>query len=379
LDTRRDVAPALAHVSALTEPCRGKKLARTYRIAILGLGHWYSGYALARALQEHPRAELVAVSHDHQDRTRQFADTFRIGAYADYRQLLERESVDIVHIAPPVADMHSHVMAAARAGKHIVLGKPMAMSVGEADEMVAAIRAAGITCVPFQGMHRIRYSPLKQELDEGLVGDLRLLQVSLHQAIAEDWFRSGNPGWFADPQRTPGGAFIDEGIYAIDRLMWLASAPVVEVQARVANLVHQRIAVEDWGMATMSFANGVLATLEASWTLTVPQPTAPAPKHNAVVRRVIVGTLGELIDDRPFLLGEARLTCKDPQWTVRRRAAELYGPLQPAALNYLIDCLESDQEPVANVQAARDALAVALACYESARTARPVQLQDRVP
>jgi predicted dehydrogenase len=140
----------------------------------------------------------------------------------------------------------------------------------------------------------------------------------------------------------------------------------------MANLVHQDIAVEDWGMATINFANGVVATLEASWTVTVPQPTGPSPKHNAIDRRVMIGTNGIIVDDRPFLSGQARLTQHDPSWVVQWPNSELYGPLQPDALVYLISCLETRKSPVANMAAARDSLAVALACYESARAGGPV-------
>ena len=94
----------------------------------------------------------------------------------------------------------------------------------------------------------------------------------------------------------PGGAFIDEGIYWIDLFRWLAASEVVRVDARMANLVHKDIEVEDWGMATFTFASGLVATLEASWTINAPRKTGPSPKQNSVVRLEVVGTRGEIID-----------------------------------------------------------------------------------
>ena len=109
-----------------------------------------------------------------------------------------------------------------------------------------------------------------------------------------DRFR--RPGWFADPAQVPGGAFIDEGIYWVDVFRWLTGSEIVQVEAKMANLVHKDIAVEDWGLATFTFANGVIATLEAAWTINAPRATGPSPKQNSVVRTEIVGTRGEIID-----------------------------------------------------------------------------------
>src|SRR5438093_6355314 len=101
-------------------------MAKKWRVGIVGLGHWYSGYGLARTLPEYPKAELVAVAWPNQAQREEFATTFGIDGYASYDELLERSDVDIVHIAPPVAEIPEATIRAARAGKHIILGKPMA-------------------------------------------------------------------------------------------------------------------------------------------------------------------------------------------------------------------------------------------------------------
>ena len=80
---------------------------------------------------------------------------------------------------------------------------------------------------------------LKARVEAGLIGDLLVMHQTSRWSIAEDWFNSGTPGWFADPRHVPGGALIDEGIYQIDYMTWLAGSPVAEVEARTANLVHR--------------------------------------------------------------------------------------------------------------------------------------------
>ena len=97
---------------------------KIWRVGILGLGHWYSGFGLARALPEYPKAELVAVAWHHEQHLEEFATTFGVDGYGDYDDLLKREDIDIVHIAPPVAEIPECTIKAAQAGKHMVLGKP---------------------------------------------------------------------------------------------------------------------------------------------------------------------------------------------------------------------------------------------------------------
>jgi predicted dehydrogenase len=346
--------------------------ARKWRVGVLGLGHWYSAYGLARGLGGYPRAELVAVAWPHAEQREEFARTFGVEAHADYASLLARSDVDIVHVATPVADIPACAITAAEAGKHILLGKPMAMNAAQANEMVAAVEKAAVVCVAFQGMARLRSAALKKRLDDGLVGRIVALHATARWSIAEDWFRSGRPGWFADPTQVPGGAFIDEGIYAIEEMRWLAGSEVARVEARIANLVHPDLAVEDWGMATFEFANGVIGTLEAGWTVTAPQATGPSPKQNGTVRLEIVGTRGEVVEERLRRPGLSVLAAGAKGWVFESPSDEPFGPTAPAPLDHLIDCVETGRAPVASIQEARRSFLVALAAYESARKGTPV-------
>lgn len=340
----------------------------------MGLGHWYSAYGLARALPEYPKAELGAVAYHDEAKVREFANTFGIEAYTGYDDLLAREDINIVHICPPGAEMAECTIKAAQAGKHIILGKPMAMTVWQADRMVKAVEETGVKCVPFQGMFRLSASDLKRQLDEGLIGDIVVMHATGRWSIAEDWFRSGKPGWFADPKQTPGGALIDEGISSVGQFIWLAGSEVVRVEAKMANFVHKDIEVEDWAMATFTFENGIIATLENSWTINSPQKTGPSPKQNGLIRLEIVGTRGEMIQERLRVPGRALLATGAPHWTFERPMGEYFTPPHPGALDHLINCIEEDKEPVATIQEARRSFITALAAYESAREGKPVQL-----
>jgi len=347
-------------------------MSRKWRVAVMGLGHWYSAYGLARALREDSRAELVAAAWNNDEQLNAFTRTFGVPGYADYGELLQREQVDIVHLAAPVSQLEELAVLCARAGTHIILGKPMAMNMAQADRMVRAVDRAGIVCVPFEGMMRLRLADLKARVDSGSIGDLAVMHQVSRWSIAEDWYNSGTPGWFADPRQVPGGALVDEGIYWIDFFRWLAGSDVVDVEARTANLVHKDIDVEDWGMATLAFANGIVATLEASWTINAPRKSGPSPKQNAVVRLEIIGTRGEIVDQSFRTPGRAVLAAGAADWVFERQSEEPFAPPRPVLLAHLIDCLENKTAPVASITDARRSLSVALAAYESARQRRTV-------
>ncbi len=271
---------------------------RKWRVAILGLGHWYSAFNLARALPEYPRAELVAAWWHHPMQLAAFSSRFGIRAHT-----------------------------------------------------------------------RLRISDLKTRIEAGEIGDIAVLHQTCRWSIAEDWASSGRPGWFADPVHVPGGAFIDEGIYWIDVFRWLTGSEITQVEGKIANLVHKDIAVEDWGFGTFTFANGVVATLEAAWTINAPRKTGPSPKQNAVVRLEIVGTRGEIIDQWFRSPGRAAGAA---DWVFERQSEARFAATSPVVLDHLIDCLEDRAKPIATIRDARASFVAAMAVYEAARTGRAI-------
>jgi predicted dehydrogenase len=347
---------------------------RKWRVAILGLGHWYSAYNLARGLTEYPQAELVAAAWRDPAQLDTFTRTFGIKGYADYRALLDQERIDIVQIATPVDEICEVTVLCARAGKHLIVGKPIAMTLEQADRMVDAVEDSGVCCFPFEGFNRLRLAELKTRLEAGQIGELAIIHQTCRWSIAEDWFRSGTPGWFVDPAHVPGGAFIDEGIYWIDAFRWLTGSDIADVYARTANVVHKNLEVEDWGQATFTMRNGVIATLEAAWTINAPRPTGPSPKQNSVVRLELVGTRGEIHDQWFRAPGRAVLASGARDWVVERQAEEPFAPAAPVPLAHVIECVEHGRQPVSTIRDARASLAAAFAAYESAREGRRVAL-----
>jgi predicted dehydrogenase len=354
---------------------KDKNMTRTWRVGVMGLGHWYSGVRLAQALPQYDKAELVAVAALDEAKAQAFGDMFAVPAYTDYDQFLAEADLDMLHISPPSAEMRDRAVKAAQAGKHFVLGKPIAMNLEEADDIIAAVEQSDITCVTYQGLRRLADANLKRQLDEGLIGEVKVIHITYRVGIAEDWIDSGSPGWFADPRQSPGGSFADEGTYALERLMFLTGSHVVEVSgAKVGNFVHPGLETEDWAMGTFTFGNGIIATIESAWTISVPRLSGPSPKENNLNRMEIVGSEGEMLFGRLYTPGDGLLNRDAPYWTFSRPMPRRNAPARPSGIDYLIRCVEEGEEPVTSLHAARETLAVVLATYECARTGAPVRL-----
>lgn len=142
----------------------------------------------------------------------------------------------------------------------------------------------------------------------------------------------------------------------------------------MGNLVHQELEVEDWGMATFTFDNGVIATLEASWTINAPQKSGPSPKQNAVVRLELVGSRGEVHDEWNRSPGRAVLASGARDWVYERHSEVPFAPPVPFPLAHLIESLETGQATIAGIEDARLSFAIAMAAYDSARAGHAVTL-----
>jgi predicted dehydrogenase len=122
-----------------------------------------------------------------------------------------------------------------------------------------------------------------------------------------------------------------------------------------------------------TFANGIVATLEAAWTINAPRGAGPSPKQNSVVRLEVVGTRGEIADQWFRMPGRAVLAAGADNWVFEGQADEPFSPASPFPLYHLIQCLATKRRSPATIEDARASFVVAMGAYESARTGRPVR------
>jgi len=342
-------------------------VAQRYRIGIVGLDHWYVGLAAAEIAARDPNLELVAIAH--RDPARLAEAAARFGGpdtTQDYRSVAVRDDVDIVVTACFTSENADLAVAAANSGKHIVSVKPIAMTLADADRIVAAVHASGVRFIsnesPYRTFPAIRQ--IRDWLEAGRLGRA----VSAYAAFRAPLPRQGWPGtdedtWWLDPAKAPGGGWIDHAIYHIDVLRWLFGAEVRSISGVTANLVHRdlRPGMEDFGIANIVFDGGQVGVSEVSWTATA---------GRGYEAFHLVGTEGQAVSD-PTTTGKVSATGRFelPGWFQVDAAPQSYS-----LLPHLVDALARDVPAIAGVDDARANLAACLAFYEAAGTGRAVHL-----
>jgi predicted dehydrogenase len=333
------------------------------RIGIIGAGRVSGAHAqAAKALLQ---TRLVAVAEPDEERRGRFLERWGGTGYADYRQLLDSPEVDAVVIALPHW-LHGEVgRAALEAGKHVLLEKPMAMTVEECDAMIAA---AGRSHRKLMVGHMHHFSPVnttaKALLDSGELGTVVMATDTWYKPF---FGREKRPPWFLDAARG-GGMWPMNGSHMIDRMTFFVGSDVIAVKAMVGARFFDQPCT-DCGVALLQFAGGVYATLVH----------AGYRDHCGVDRfeAEITATDGQIkFDGRNLWRSQ-----EDRYAPVEIAAAP--PPLKPGvtcpptfALQTaaFADAILNDAEPPIPGEYGRQVVRVLNACEESGRTGREVRL-----
>jgi UDP-N-acetyl-2-amino-2-deoxyglucuronate dehydrogenase len=331
----------------------------------------------ARAIASLRGARLVAVTDVEPDRATSLAAAHDCAAEPDLDALLARDDVDIVCVCVP-SGMHADVgIRAAAAGKHLVIEKPLDVSLAAADRLIEAVRQAGAVLTVIS-QHRFDRGllELRRLLDDGALGRLVLGEASTKWYRSQAYYDSSawRGTWALD-----GGSLMNQGIHYADLLLW-SMGPVAEVTALFSTQTHQ-IEVEDAALAVLRFASGALGTIVTS--------TAVFPGF--AQRLEISGTSGTVVIEdgeiiRCELGGDGAEPGRHDRVTHDRRApsaaaanpADLAMASHAAQLADLLDAIDQGRTPSVTGEDGRAVLEVACAVYESARDARTVRLAPRV-
>lgn len=218
-------------------------------VGILGAG--FFGAYHARAVAAVPDARLVAVCADEMPLAEAFAAEHRGKPYGDHRALLDDKSVDAVAITAP---HHLHcelTVAALQAGKHVLLEKPMALSVAECSRIIAAAETSRCKLMVGQIMHFVRPCLVARAiLDRGELGK----PITGSSSLMKTWMESNRRGWHLDPS-TGGGMLMTAGIHALDQLVWLMDGRVGSISAAIGTSFHEQEA-DDSAMMLLRFTDG---------------------------------------------------------------------------------------------------------------------------
>ena len=238
-------------------------MSKNVRIAIVGCG--VRGADAASAVSDARGIELSAVVDASEAAAKTLGEKHRVAWTTDLTRLLSDPNLDAVYISSP---HHLHAqqgIEAAKAGKHLVVEKPLAHDLAAAEELVSVAAMSGVTLVPWLGF---RYLPEVDKaarlIDQGLLGNLLGGMMTHHLSKPPSYFfRGGEPTWQARRATAGGGVLITQAIHYLDWLLYLGRERVTEVSARYETL-DADTEVEDTVVLWIRFANGALATLNAS-------------------------------------------------------------------------------------------------------------------
>jgi UDP-N-acetyl-2-amino-2-deoxyglucuronate dehydrogenase len=352
------------------------------RIGLVGCGSIAPTHA--RALAALPDAALLACTDTVPERAHAFAAEFGLHPLS-WQELLADPTLDAVTICTP-SGLHAELgMQALRAGKHVIVEKPMDVSLEACDALMAAQRETGkILAVVSQHRFDLASQSVRQALDSGLLGNLLLVDARIPWYRTQDYYDSGD--WRGTWAMDGGGCLMNQGVHTVDLMRWLAG-PVASIYAQARTAAHTGIAVEDAITATLTFADGAIGTLMAS-TAAYPGFPARLALHGTLGSAIIEGdalhTLA--IQGQEAIIGEVAVTHALQVATGGTKAATLaplpsntaraWGDAHQAQLTDFIRCCRTGETPLVNGHEGRKAVAVVLAAYESARTGQIVMLPE---
>jgi len=325
----------------------------------------------AEALRTVPQAKVLGVMSPTSGHARDFASKHGIAHhFEDLDAMLAIDEIDMIVVGAPNF-LHCEItIKAAKAGKHVVVEKPLCLNLADADRMIAACDQAGVKLMYAEELcFTPKYVRLKQLLDDGVLGR----PVLFKQSEKHDGPHAAH---FWDVDRSGGGVTMDMGCHAIQFFRWLnANNPVKSVYAQMNTSVHAaRTRGEDNAIIILEFDNGVVALAEESWT-----------KLGGMDDRAeIHGSEGVAYADVLHGNSIPTYSAKGVGYAVEKAGStvgwsfvmyeEIWNYGFPQEFQHFVDCVLHDRQPLVTGADGKAVLEILFAAYESAGTGRKILL-----
>lgn len=339
--------------------------------ALLGCGRIAKRHAELLGTGQISGARLSAVCDTNATRARTFGATYGVPAYTSLVELLADRSIDAVSVLTPSGMHAAHAIAVANSGRHIVVEKPMALMLDDADRMIAAAEAARVRLfVVKQNRFNVPVVKAREALDAGRFGKLVLGTVRVRwcrdqRYYAQDAWRGT---WGQD-----GGVIANQASHHVDMLGWFMG-PVASIHARGTTALVD-IEAEDTAVATLRFRNGALGVIEATCA------TRPRDLEGSLS---VLGA-GGTVEISGFAVNEMR------HWNFVQSAAgddevlsrfsvnppNVYGFGHQAYYEHVVSCLDSGTPALVEGKEGRDSLELVVGLYEAMAAGREVEFPIR--
>jgi len=338
---------------------------KTVGMGLIGAGGW--GGMHARTYASTDGVVLRGVADIDEEKARALAGHYGAVAYGDYRDLVKDDAIDAVAIVTPDFAHEDAALAAAQSGKHILVEKPLGMTVAACERIVEAAAQAGVKLmVDFHA----RWSPplykAYEAIRNGEIGTPQHAYYRLNDRIFVptemlSWAGKSTVMWFV-------------GSHTIDTLRWLLGDEVRRVYAvsRKGVLQARGIDTPDFYQATLEFCSGTTAVIENSWILPNTTPSL------VDVKCELVGSKGAIYIDATHNRTLEKYTEDGGGYPDILVMPTIYGRQQGFAaesIRHFIDCIRYDRQPIVTGSDGLEVTRVICAIEESVRTRQPVELR----
>lgn len=344
-----------------------------YGFGIIGCGMIANFHA--RAIADLRSAKLVACYDNFPAAADRLSETTGCRAYHKLDDLLADDQVDIVTIGTPSGAHMEPAIAAAAAGKHVVVEKPLEITLKRCDKIIAACKANRVMLsTVFPSRFHQASLDLKAAIEGRRFGRLTMGDAYVKWYRTQQYYDSGQ--WRGTWQLDGGGALMNQAIHSVDLLSWLMG-PVAEIRAQAATRAHKRIAVEDTAVATLRFKSGALGVIEAT--------TAAWPGY--LKRIEIHGSAGTaILEEEDLKVWDfAKKHRRDA--AIHRRMQETHsgggGASDPTAIGHhghtlqfrdILRAIRTKGRPAIDGKEGRRSVEIILGIYKAAETGQAVEL-----
>ncbi len=329
----------------------------------------------AKAIQAMAGGRVVACFNQNDEKAKAFAQEYGCKAYSTLDELLADHEVGIVTICTPSGAHRDPAMAAANAGKHVVVEKPLEITLQRCDDIIDACKKNGVKlCTIFPSRFSAANIALKEAIDAGRFGRVTLGDTYVKWWRTQEYYDGG--GWRGTCALDGGGAFMNQAIHNVDLLRWLMG-DVAEIAGFTGTLAHERIEVEDVGVACLKFANGAIGVMEAT--------TAAWP--GLLKKTEIHGSKGTVVVEQDSILRWEFADEKAEDAEIRSRlganSASSGGASDPKAISFVghqmqledfVEAITTGRQPRVDGAEGRKSVEIILAIYEAAKTGRSQRL-----
>ncbi len=333
----------------------------------------------ARALAEVPDARVAALVSRDPRRARAMAEEMGLSCHlnTDLAAVVARPDVDGLIVTTPSGAHLGPAVAAANAGKHVVVEKPLEITAERCDRIITACKENKVKlCTIFPSRFADASRTLKSAVESGRFGRLTLGETTCKWWRSQQYYDEG--GWKGTKALDGGGALMNQAIHNVDLLLWLMG-PATEVVGFTATLAHERIEVEDTAVACLRFAGGALGVIQATTSV-----------HPGLPKTVAVhGDRGTaVVEQEDILRWEFTPETPEDRAVKERFAAKVHasgGASNPAAISHhgharqladFVRAIRTNSRPAVDGREGRRAVALIEAVYRSAATGRAVRLDE---